>query len=250
MKLHMVATKSPAPSTLWLSKHAHICTLNDIVIVLDLARDRYFSVAGPTGRALAAIVPGWPELHAVENASSPPDDCSESIARLVAQGILTSSEAEGKAVTPPPIESKTAQNALILNTARNRDIRFADIVNFLGACLSVVWMLRCRSLQSAIDALANKKMKLTGPATFDAALAADLIAVFRRLRSVTFNAHRRCLFHALVLMQFLSRYGVFPQFVMGVRINPWGAHSWVQSGEYVLDGTPEQVRFFTPILAV
>jgi hypothetical protein len=35
---------------------------------------------------------------------------------------------------------------------------------------------------------------------------------------------------------------------MGVRIEPWAAHSWVQAGEYVLDGTPEQVRFFTPIL--
>jgi hypothetical protein len=37
---------------------------------------------------------------------------------------------------------------------------------------------------------------------------------------------------------------------MGVKVNPWAAHSWVQSGEYVLDGTPEQVRFFTPILVV
>jgi hypothetical protein len=248
---YVAHTMSPPYSTLWLSRHVHVCKLNSTIVVLDVARDRYLSLRGSTVQTLAAIVPGWPESNDDEplNDRCPSADTSRSIGHLIAQGVFTPREADGKAATPTQIDSRTASIALNSNVARRRKIRGGDVMNFLLACASTIWLLRCRSLQSAIDALEARKA-LGGERDFDAVLAADLVAIFRRLRSFTFSAHRRCLFHALVLANFLSRYGVYPHFVMGVKVEPWAAHSWVQSGEYVLDGTPEQVRFFTPILAV
>jgi hypothetical protein len=243
---------SPRYTHLWLSHHAYVCQLHSTIIVLDLAHDRYLGLNGPTVHTLAAIVPGWPKLQGEEQLEEgrQPVETSRSIGQLIAQGVLTPHKANGKAATPPQIESRTASIALIPNVPRNRQIRCGDVVNFLCSCLSTIWLLRCRSLQKAVEAIAVRKANLGVEPDFDAVLAGDLVAIFRRLRSFTFNAHRRCLFHALVLVSFLSRNGVYPHFVMGVKVEPWAAHSWVQSGEYVLDGTPEQVRFFAPILVV
>jgi hypothetical protein len=38
--------------------------------------------------------------------------------------------------------------------------------------------------------------------------------------------------------------------VLGVRMNPFSAHAWAQFGSIVLTDSLEQVREFTPILAV
>ena len=167
-----------------------------------------------------------------------------------AQGVLTPRETDGRDATPTRLDSSAPHIALDHNVPRGRGIQWGDIAKFLAAFLSTVWLLRCHSLQNAVEAVATRKAGHGCEPELDAALAADLVAIFRRLRSFTFSSHRRCLFHALVLVNFLSRYGVYPYFVMGVKVDPWAAHSWVQSGEYVLDGTPEQVRFFTPILVV
>jgi hypothetical protein len=237
--------------TLWLARHIYWCKLDSKIIVLDLAKDKYLGFGKSVVQTLAATVRGWPE----PNTHEPPqqgrisaDEASRIIRDLIAQGVLTPRETDGRDATPTQLNSSAPHIALDNNVPRDRGIRWGDVVKFLAACLSTVWLLRWRSLQNAVEAVATRKAGDGCDREFDAALAADLVAIFRRLRSFAFTSNRRCLFHALVLVNFLSRYGVYPHFVMGVKVDPWAAHSWVQSGEYVLDGTPEQVRFFTPIL--
>jgi hypothetical protein len=239
--------------TVWLSRHIHVCRLNATVIVLDLARDRYFGLSGLPEQALAAFVPGWPQP---ETRAVPPHELLSSdetitiVRGFTAQGLLTPTEADGKPATPAALDVASARIAMDGNVTRSRQLRFDDVLAFLTACVSTAWSLRRHSLRHAIEAVSARKKGCTDKWGFDAEKTADLVAIFRRLRSFTFSGHRRCLFHALTLIKFLSRYDVYPEFVMGVKIEPWAAHSWVQCGEYVLDGTPEQVRFFTPILVV
>jgi hypothetical protein len=38
--------------------------------------------------------------------------------------------------------------------------------------------------------------------------------------------------------------------MIGVTAIPFAAHSWVQEDRFVFDESPEEVCFFTPILAV
>jgi hypothetical protein len=244
---------SSSRSTLWLARHIHLCKLDSTIIVLDLARDKYLGLSRAVMQSLAATVRGWPEPNThepLQHRRISADETSRIIGDLIAQGVLTPRETDGRDATPARLNSSAAHIALDHNVPRGRGVQWGDVVNFLAACLSTVWLLRCRSLQNAVNAVATRKASHGCELEFDAALAADLVAIFRRLRSFAFSSHRRCLFHALVLVNFLSRYGVYPYFVMGVKVDPWAAHSWVQSGEYVLDGTPEQVRFFTPILVV
>jgi hypothetical protein len=239
--------------TAWLSRHVHVCKLNSTVIVLDVARDRYLGLTGLVERALADTVPGWPAPCLAQEAPMrlplSRDETSKILRRLIDDGVLTDHESEGKTATPPGFDPSAARVALDHNIPR-RHIRLSDIATFLAACISTAWSLRCRSLHYALEALLARRTRHGTDLAFDVELAADLVPIFRRLRSFTFSAHRRCLFHALTLMKFLSHYGLYPTFVMGVKIDPWAAHSWVQYGEYILDGTPEQVRFYKAILVI
>jgi hypothetical protein len=54
----------------------------------------------------------------------------------------------------------------------------------------------------------------------------------------------------LVLVEFLSIYGLHSTWVVGVQTMPFGAHSWVQIDDCVLNGPVNYVRAFTPILAI
>jgi len=249
---YVAGINSHSYGTLWLSQHVYLCRLHSTVIALDLARDSYLGIAGPTLETLAAIVPGWPDAEAERPAETAPicENLPESISELIAEGILTIDSSRGKRATPVCFDANIASVALIPNVSRQRHIRIRDIVNFLWACLSTAWLLKCRSLQKAVEVVSHRSGACNQAKEFAISDAADLIAIFRRLRSFTFSAHHRCLFHSLVLVSFLSRYGLHPQFVIGVKVDPWAAHSWVQFGRYVLDGTPEQVRFYTPILAI
>jgi hypothetical protein len=74
------------------------------------------------------------------------------------------------------------------------------------------------------------------------------VQIFRRLRRLFFSEKNRCLFNALALVLFLQRYGHFPLFVIGVKTRPFGAHSWVQHEQILLDGEPASVCHFVPIL--
>jgi hypothetical protein len=59
----------------------------------------------------------------------------------------------------------------------------------------------------------------------------------------------RCLPHALLLRAYLRRTGCPSTLVIGVRIFPFEAHSWVQAGDTVLNDDVERVAAYTVIAA-
>jgi hypothetical protein len=44
--------------------------------------------------------------------------------------------------------------------------------------------------------------------------------------------------------------GLAATWVIAVRPRPWGAHSWVQLDNLLLDTNPEEINGYTPILSV
>jgi hypothetical protein len=70
------------------------------------------------------------------------------------------------------------------------------------------------------------------------------------MRPLVITSHDKCLHDSLTLLRFLAAEKLYPSWVVGVRTRPFAAHSWVQSGDLVLNDTHEYVRGFTPILVV
>lgn len=223
-------------------------------MLLDLKRDKYLGLCGRELSALAKLVTGWPppSTQGVDNFEPLSDaEANELAVTLAADGLLTRDATAAKSEPAASVELGGTMFAIGQSVECGRAIRIVDVVNFLIAWASAAWMLRARSFDSAVRWVARRK-QCKGAATtaVDTRTLMELIDVFRRLRLFAFTAKGKCLFHAVVLTTFLSRYGVFPAWVLGVKTSPWGAHSWVQQGNLLLDSTPEEVRTYTPILVV
>jgi len=129
-------------------------------------------------------------------------------------------------------------------------VGFGDVVNFASAFVWARCSLAGRPFIATVGAVRARKAALNLELDWNPLRVAALIDVFRRLRPYVFAAEGRCLLHALTLVRFLSQYGFYPEWVIGVATQPWGAHSWVQWESFLLDTNPEKVCGYTPILVV
>lgn len=59
---------------------------------------------------------------------------------------------------------------------------------------------------------------------------------------------RNCLPDSMALVRFLSRRKLFANLVIGVTLQPFSAHSWVQSGPLALNETVSVAGAHTPIM--
>ncbi|HEV8406738.1 MAG TPA: lasso peptide biosynthesis B2 protein [Sphingomicrobium sp.] len=73
-------------------------------------------------------------------------------------------------------------------------------------------------------------------------------------RAIAFRNARRllplrgnCLSDSLALMRWLAAAGDRAILVFGVKLDPFAAHCWVQSGEIALNDHPERIERFTPV---
>jgi hypothetical protein len=124
------------------------------------------------------------------------------------------------------------------------------VLFFFYALVASYLALRFQPIASVIQRVhARRAAAIRNGNDFDWRGASELVSIFRRIRPYAFVAGGHCLLHALTLVRFLAHYNEFPQLVLGVKVDPWGAHSWVQHGNFLLDTNPEKVCAFTAILA-
>lgn len=241
----------------WIPAHVCVCSLPTSTILLDLARSRYFGVGTQETRALYTLASNWSVTHACARTAS---DCTaeiepmapemaEDIAEaLVASGLLSHDAPSDDAITRRTVDVDGMLASVGHEFSCATRLRGNHLANFMRACTWAGRAVRSKKLYWAAREISRDKRRATEHV--DAERTVELVCIFRRLRSYTFGSRDRCLFHALSLMRFLACYEVFPTWVIGVSSEPWAAHSWVQQGSLILDGTPEQIREYMPILAV
>jgi hypothetical protein len=272
--------------SLQIPPHVYVCATRNGSVLLDLKRDRYFGLGQDESELLARAVDSWPPpawpLTATRDEAPEPASVIRLCDSLLKDGLLVpgeGSESRGPRSTglapstPRQRESLRWENSFQgprppgYPTTPHIDMkvdfvsvgdewqadgttRVADVLHFAAAYLRAWYSLRRRPLSSTVRAVHARKLRWQRAGGFETTRAAELVDVFRRLRPFVFAAEGRCLLHALTLVEFLSFYDLFPDWVIGVTTQPWGAHSWVQSGKFLLDTNPEKVCHFTPILVV
>ena len=240
---------APSRQRLRLASHVRACSSDDQVILLDLRHNRYLGIGGPQSTALADRVEGWPRN------SERRDECATSAAvrdlteRLVSQGLLTNTSPERL----PRVTVEEATSSLDFeNAVMDPSIGARRVGRFLqSATVAALW-LRFRSLHSIATAVAARRERQGSPASDGDSLDAmrSGTAAYEKLRPFVFSAQHKCLHDSLALVGFLAAEGAFPRWVIGIKTRPFGAHSWVQSGETVLNDQHENVRRYRPILVV
>jgi hypothetical protein len=235
----------------WLARHVYLCRAHDSVVFLDLKRATYLGLGGKQLRALEQLVHEMPAGPGVAACAAMPLPEAAGIADIFIQdGLLTRDPSQGKPATPAA-PSHTPMIAVQRTLASPRRISAVDVVRFIAACVRAATALKIRSADRIVRGIALRKERYAhGAASFDMVAASDAVDIFRRLRTYGFTAKHQCLFHALALTHFLAYYGVYATWIIGVKTRPFAAHSWVQHDAAILDGTPEEVRFYTPILTV
>jgi Transglutaminase-like superfamily len=250
-----------------IAPHVHVCVTGEGSVILDLKRDKYLGLGRQETECLAMIVPEWPQPHwtASKLAAPTPELVTEATIlcrQLVADGVLIVEV--GAPVEPSALARARRDCALSFDMRKewisvgdeleaNVCIAWSHVCNFLRAFLWARLSLLCRPIEHTVEAIRARKQESRSRsprAMMQLTEVTELVSAFRLMRPFLFAAEGRCLLHALVLTRFLSRYGIYPNWVIGVATQPWAAHSWVQWENYLLDTNPEKVGRFTPILVV
>jgi hypothetical protein len=235
--------------------HIYVCVTTVGSVILDVKRNRYLGLRREQTELLADAVAGWP---------APPwrrGLCGDRRARFEAETAMCE-----LLVADDVLERTQAGDARVvrvLKDMRGEWISVGDelevhgrvtprhIAHFLAAFCWARYSLAWRPFSVVVEQVRARKMRAAGRLQgCDIGRLAAVVDVFRRLRPFVFAAEGRCLLHALTLMRFLSHYQYYADWVIGVRTQPWGAHSWVQWDRYLLDSNPEKVCGYTPIMMV
>ncbi|MDB6088903.1 MAG: hypothetical protein JWN85_1687, partial [Gammaproteobacteria bacterium] len=228
-----------------LSPHVHVCVAGKQVILLDLEHDKYLAVV-PAHR-LAPWVRGWPVAPPEPNPSAAHEDAPPStdagresglLSRMLSQGLLITDPTIGREAVP--VTTERAGTALVEfdMTIRVRAGR-AHFWHLLVAYAAAKSALKWRPIKSVIRAAQARKRARASASEMDVGTARELVSAFIHLRPLFFTSRQACLLDSLTLINFLARYRIFPQWVFGVKSDPFYAHCWVQQGGFVFNDTPD-----------
>ena len=252
--LTSMQTSGIPPRRLRLASHVCACQSDGQVILLDLRRNKYIGVGGRHVAALAHAIDGWPVSALDQDHPVLASDIRTLTQPLLLQGLLTDRLVDRLADKPFTSSIAEATASLDVEDAMEDPVIGARrMVQMIRSAAVVAMWLRYRSLLSIAQAVAVRRERfepgrISGPASPNAMRAA--VAAYDKLRPLVFTARDRCLHDSLALVGFLAAEGMFPRWVVGVQTQPFGAHSWVQSGGTVLNDHPDRVRRFRPILVV
>jgi hypothetical protein len=220
-----------------LPRHVYLSITEGGCVLLDVRRDQYIGVT------LDQI-----EHVRTANANGAHRECPI-CNELVAHGLLTTG-AEGKSLEPTVLRAPTVELADPERLPRGK-VQGSHVRNFARAYLSAVVSLRLLSFEKMLDRVRRRNdCYRTAMPPVNVERVSDLTGIFRRLTPLFYASRDRCLFDSLVRLNFLALYGLFPNWVFGVRIAPFSAHCWVQLDEFLFDGFASYVHNYTPIMVV
>jgi hypothetical protein len=203
----------------YLAPDVHACCSGDLIVFLDVRRDRYFASPRDTfeldvlGRRLCVRTEegkGW-------------------AAKVQAQGLVCDSASNDQA---------TASSVWLVSLPRP----MAFIASLLWAARAVDTRL---ALSGALTALRARRAQLPHCHKKAAAETAQFVA-WRPLWPRPFV----CLHDTLALSWFLSARGAGCEIVFGVQGRPFAAHCWAEAEGKPLNDEPEYCSSFDVILRV
>lgn len=207
------------------------CTVGDRSIFLDLLADRYFCLNGPLDRAFAALL-GTGAVDPVLAKA------------LIDMGMIITTPDN---VRPGPCPAMALSPAPT-SVGRTRASFIAVAMALAGRSL---WTMRvkCRPLAANVQRLERQKRALTTTHRLTPAVIAQLAEAYRRA-ALVIPTRDRCLATSMAFMSALIAHGARANLVLGVKLDPFQAHCWVELEGAVVNDEPDLLRPFTPILVV
>lgn len=214
------------------------CEVDGALVFLDLEADRYFRLAERFRGALAAALG--------EEGQSNID-----VDALVAKRILVRSTAASSSPPDAPITAAT-RSALEQRSSTPR-LHLLTVLETTALVFSTQLQLRTRRLARILGSLVAYRDRMTaGRLSTVATPTAQLLATTARFRQsrAYVPIEPCCLLDSIAMVRFLARRRIPAAITFGVALDPFAAHCWVQSGDWVLNDTVGNVVAHTPIRRV
>ncbi|PQA87178.1 lasso peptide biosynthesis B2 protein [Hyphococcus luteus] len=240
---------------LYLSPHIFTCMVGGSLVFLDVKKDRYFGLNTEASRRVRALL-------ATEAPDTADDAAPEAehrkaliedpeIAGLIEEKILTANASVGKPFQPIDGPPDLREAPGLLPDERPK-LKAAHVAAFLGAYASANIRLRLFGLEHSVNYLKRCKQRLANTPTGNGGLTRlkELIEMFRLLKPLAARGTDACLINSLALATFLAAHGFKTEFCIGVRLDEFGAHAWLQHEDLVLDDFVYAVAPHTRILTV
>jgi hypothetical protein len=211
-----------------LAPQISVAQVDDALVFLDVARDRYFRLPPISERALIDYI------EAPGAQRSAPLDHAVDLGALVFDG-RTSASALWAVNATIPVASH-------LDEVDPGSSSFCDVI-------SVAWALGAATLALRRVAFATAIHDRSHASTHRPGDAAILAARYERARRIL-PVRTKCLRDSLALRRWLAARGVRATLVIGVTGVPFTAHCWLQADAVILNETSDTVRRFTPLWTV
>lgn len=207
--------------SLFLKPDVHAVAIGADLALLDLARDAYLclpdAAAALTPEPRFAVLPG-PVRETLE------------------QGALLTLDPPCGRRAPPPLPERT----IIHSSGRNR-----PGLRAIAAALAVPRDIRNARKGDGLHAWLAVA-DAAAPLSPDPEAVAAAARLFWRL-GAWLPVEGECLVRSAMLVAFLRRMGLTADWVFGVRLWPFAAHCWVQSGDLCLNDDVERLWPYTPL---
>jgi hypothetical protein len=236
----------------YLSEHTFFCLADNHYVFLDLRSDEYLCLGRKHTDAMKDLLSGGQpvDMYSTKRHHDTGDlDASAAIQALLEKGLLVENDAHGKLLRPVHVATPSASMIEEFDNPRPR-IGLAHVWNFFSAAAIASVDLRSRSIERTVWKVGvRRSTRTTTIYAMDSGTISNLFQIFRTLRPY-YPRKYLCLFDSLALLHFLARYEVFPQWVYGVKLEPFAAHCWVQAEGFVVNDIIDRVREYTPIMSV
>lgn len=230
----------------YLSPNMYVCVAAGQIVILDLRRDRYLSLDADASMLLRAHIDLLSSKDGLLQ-TDPEAGIGEILSRLAVNGILSTVAPRAADDDRHPLLAPTS--AIAPRPPFRGNVSAHHAARYVASVISAKSALRMRTLYGIV---LRERRRTTAPSsaggTFDPVRVALLCSVYSRLRVIA-TGPRQCLFDSLALKLFLAKYGLFPQWIFGVRLRPFAAHCWLQHGDTLVNDSLDFVRRFTPIMA-
>ncbi|NHK27170.1 lasso peptide biosynthesis B2 protein [Parvularcula flava] len=202
------------------------CFCDNHAVFLDERHDRYFQLSAKLSKAFRQFT---------DTGACDPDSTDT----LVERGIIVEGDWGATPLTPASID--VPKRSVIESPERGA----TKGCSLLGVAVT---MHRCRRKVASLplSKLLNARRKARARLLTEPEKAIALAARFNRLRRrLPFSPE--CLPDSLALLAILDGQSIAADLVIGIKLNPFEAHCWVQSADCLLNEAVDHARTFTPV---
>lgn len=232
----------------YLCKHIFPCEVDGHIILLDLHKDTYALVGEDLVSALQYFL-----RAGTEQSDDVPKGYNRSLDTLVEQGVLTKNSIEGER-TVSTMQKQSIRDMKGYPFDGNPPVSFRHVFNCLRAVIYAKFMRRCYSIERIVNRVATRRSSVLAKRAEEQEIHPmrvwELVEVYRIIRVLFYTPADHCLFDSLATIEFLSIYGIYPYWIFGVRMGPFGAHCWVQDSTFIYNDTVTHTHYYKPIMSV